>query len=113
MTRYLISFDDGSMDHLTAAELPAASVASRAVVAEAKAAGVWIWGCGIARQQATIVATDGTATPGPTPENKPVIGGLAIIEVESLDDALGWAAKIADACQCAQEVREILYDPES
>jgi hypothetical protein len=33
--------------------------------------------------------------------------------VPSRDEALAWAAKIADACQCPQEVREIGYDPES
>jgi len=26
---------------------------------------------------------------------------------------LQWAARFAAACQCAQEVREIMYDPES
>ena len=37
----------------------------------------------------------------------------SIIEVPSRDDALRWAAKFAAACRCAQEVREIMYDPES
>jgi hypothetical protein len=31
--------------------------------------------------------------------------------VPSRDDALQWAAKIAVACRCAQDVREILFDP--
>jgi len=26
---------------------------------------------------------------------------------------LRWAAKIAESCRCAQEVREIMFDPES
>jgi hypothetical protein len=59
------------------------------------------------------VATDGTVTDGPFPETKAVVGGFSIIEVPSRDDALKWAAKIAEACRCAQEVREIGYDPES
>ena len=42
MPRYLISFDDGSMDHIPEADLPAVGEASHAVVREAKAAGVWI-----------------------------------------------------------------------
>jgi hypothetical protein len=33
--------------------------------------------------------------------------------VPSRNEALKWAAKIAAACRCAQEVREIMYDPES
>jgi hypothetical protein len=113
MKRYLISFDDGSMDHITADELESVSKASRAVVREAREAGVWIFGGGVGRQQASIVATDGTASDGPFPETKAVIGGFAIFEVPSHEEALLWAGRIANACRCAQEVREIFYDPES
>jgi hypothetical protein len=113
MQRYLISFDDGSMDHIPEEDLPAVSQSSRAVVAEAKAAGVWIWGGGIVRQRASIVGTDGSVVDGPSPETKAVVGGFSIVEVPSREEALVWAAKIAVACRCAQEVREIGYDPES
>ncbi|HVV97678.1 MAG TPA: YciI family protein [Rhodanobacteraceae bacterium] len=112
MTRYLISFDDGSMT-FPEEDLPAVSEATHAVVREAKAAGVWIFGGGLLRQRASIVATDGSVADGPHPETKAVIGGFSIIEVPSRDEALMWAAKIASSCRCAQEVREILYDPES
>jgi hypothetical protein len=113
MPRYLISFDDGSMDHITQQELPAVGEAARAVVRDAKAAGVWIFGGGLLRQQATIVAPDGTASGGPVPETKAVVGGFSIIEVPSHDEALLWAARMAKSCRCAQEVREIMFDPES
>jgi len=39
-------------------------------------AGVWIFGCGLLRQQATIVGTDGTPTLGPFPETKAVVVGF-------------------------------------
>ena len=42
MPRYLISFDDGSMDHIPEEDWPAVGEASHAVVREAKAAEVWI-----------------------------------------------------------------------
>lgn len=113
MQRFLISFDDGAMDHIAEEDFPAVSDASHKVVREAKDAGVWIWGGGLFRQQASIVATDGTVSDGPFPETKAVVGGFSIIEVPSREDALEWAAKIAAACRCAQEVREIGYDPES
>jgi hypothetical protein len=113
MPRYLISFDDGSMDHIPDEELQAVGEAARRVVREARAAGVWIFGGGIRRQQATIVGVGGTAVPGPTPEIKAAIGGFSIIDVSSRDEALAWAARIAKACRCAQEVREIMFDPES
>jgi hypothetical protein len=111
--RYLISFDDGSMDHIPDADWRAVGEASHAVVREAKAAGVWIFGGGLLRQQATIVGTDGAATPGPFPETKAVVGGFSILEVATRDEALAWAARIAVGCRCAQEVREIMFDPES
>lgn len=113
MKRYLISFDDGAMNHITAAELPAVSEASHAVVRAAKDAGVWIWGCGVYRQKASIVSVDGTVADGPFPETKSVVGGFSIIEVATHREALDWAAKIAASCRCAQEVREIMFDPES
>ena len=113
MTRYLISFNDGAMDHISAEDLPEVGEAAHAVVREAKQAGVWIFGGGLLRQQASIVATDGTVADGPYPETKAVVGGFSIIEVPSREEALDWAAKIAAACRCAQEVREIMYDPES
>jgi hypothetical protein len=74
---------------------------------------VWIFGGGLLSQRASIVATDGTVADGPYPETKAVIGGFSIIEVPSREDALEWAARIAAACRCAQEVREIGYDPDS
>jgi hypothetical protein len=113
MPRYLISFDDGSMDHIPEEDLPAVGEASHAVVREIKQAGAWIFGAGVLRQQASIVATDGSVAGGPVPETKAVIGGFSIIEVPSREEALVWAAKIAESCRCAQEVREIGYDPES
>jgi hypothetical protein len=113
MARYLISFDDGSMDHIPDEDWPEVGKASHAVAQEAKDAGVWIFGAGLERQQATIVATDGAITDGPVPETKAVIGGFAIIEVASRAEALDWAARIARGCRCAQEVRDIMYDPES
>jgi hypothetical protein len=111
--RFLISFDDGSMDHIPEEDMPSVGEAAHQVVREAKDAGVWIFGCGLLRQQSTIVATDGTVKPGPVPETKAVVGGFSIIDVSSREEAHVWAAKFAAACRCAQEVREIMYDPES
>ncbi len=112
MKRYLISFDDGWMT-FPEEDLPAVAEASHQVVREAKEAGVWIFGGGLHTQRASIVATDGTVTAGPNPETKAVIGGFSIIEVPSREEALEWAARIAASCRCTQEVREIIYDPES
>lgn len=112
MTRYLISFNDGAMDHIPAEDLPDVGKAAHAVVQDAVNAGVFVFGTGLQRQRASVVAPDGMVTDGPYPETKEVIGGFVVVDVASREEALAWAAKIAGACRCAQEVREILPDPE-
>jgi hypothetical protein len=110
MTRYLISFDDGAMT-FPEEDLPAVTEAAVAVVKEAQTAGVWVFGAGVHSQRASIVATDGLVTDGPYPETKAVVGGFSILDVPSREEAFEWAAKIAVACRCAQEVRELMSDP--
>jgi hypothetical protein len=112
MTQYLISFNDGAMDHIPSEEMADVSKVTHAVVQEAVNAGVWVFGAGLERQRASIVATDGVLTDGPYPETKEVIGGFVVVDVASREEALEWAEKIAASCRCAQEVRELLPDPE-
>ena len=111
MTRYLISFDSGWMT-FPEEELPDVAKAGIAVIREAQDAGVWVYGAGLESQRASVVDTDGTVTDGPYPETKEVLGGFAVVDVPSRAEALEWAAKIAVACRCAQEVRELLPDPD-
>ena len=110
MTQYLISFDDGWM-RISKEDLPDVAEAAQAVAREARDAGVWVFSAGLESQRASVVATDGSVTDGPYPETKEVLGGFAVVDVPSRDDALKWAAKIAGACRCSQEVRELLRDP--
>lgn len=109
MPRYLISFDAHAMDHIPEEEMPAVAKAAHAVVDEAMAAGVWVFGGGLEHQQASIVATDGTVADGPYPD---AVGGFSVVDVPSREEALRWAAKIAVACRCAQEVHEFMPDPD-
>jgi len=109
MTRYLISFDAHAMDHIPDEDMPDVAKAAHAVVQEALNAGVYLFAGGLESQKASIVATDGTVTDGPYPE---AIGGVTVVDVPSREEALEWAAKIAVACRCAQEVREFGPDPE-
>ena len=113
MTKYLISFPSGAMV-IPEGELPAVADAAHAVVAEAKAAGVWVFGGGIDESIAPVMVDgDGTVTEGTHPQTRQIEGGYAVLEVSSRGDALEWASKIAAACRCAQEVRAFQYDPES
>jgi hypothetical protein len=113
MTQYLISFDAGAMDHIPDEDIPAVSKAAHAVIQEAVNAGVFVFAGGLESEKASIVATDGMVTDGPYPEAKEFIGGIAIVDVSAREEALEWAAKIAVACRCAQEVWKIMPDPET
>ena len=100
MTRYLISFPSGAMDHIPAEEFPAVGEA-------AMDAGVLVFGGGLAENvDPVMVAGDGTTTAGTYPQTKEFNGGFTVLDVSSREAALEWAAKIAAACRCAQEVRE-------
>lgn len=113
MAKYLISFPGPAMD-IPAAEMAAVSAAAHAVIRDAKAAGVYVFGGGINADVAPLmVAPNGTATDGTYPQTKEFSGGFCVLELPSRAIAIQWAAKIAKACRCSQELREFMYDPES
>jgi hypothetical protein len=112
MPRFIISFNDGDMqvqDH----EWQQVADDSHAVVREAKAAGVWIFGGGFHTYEPVVVTEGGVVTPGPIKASDVVLGGFSVLEVANRDEAYKWAAKIAKGCRCPQEVREFIDDPES
>jgi hypothetical protein len=107
MPRYLISFDEHAMDHIPEEDMPAVSEAAHAVVKEAQDAGVFVFAGGLDEGVDPVtVASDGTVTAGTFP-----LGGMTVVDVPSREAALEWAAKIAIACRCAQEVNAFLPDP--
>ena len=111
MTKYLISFPSAAMV-FPDEDLQAVSDAAHAVVQEAKDAGVWVFGGGI-DESIPPVMVDGTVHEGTYPQTTQLEGGYTVLELPSYDAALEWAAKIAVACRCAQEVRAFQYDPAS
>lgn len=113
MAKYLISFPSTAMT-VTGAELQAASDDSHAVVREAKAAGVWVFGGGI-DESVPPVMVDGTGTvlEGTYAETRHLGGGFAVLELATREEALEWARRIAAAGRCAQEVRVFGEDAES
>jgi hypothetical protein len=113
MTKYLISFPSGAMD-VPPGEFAAVVDASHAVVQEAKDAGVWIFGGGIDEGVPPVrVAADGSVTPGTYPETRRIEGGYSILDLPTREAAVEWAARIAAACRCPQELREFMHDPAS
>lgn len=113
MTKYLISFPAAAMD-VPADEMAAVGEASRRVIREAKEAGVYVFGGGInAEAGPLMVAGDGTVKNETYTQTKELDGGFCVMELPTREAAIQWAAKIAQACRCSQELREFYYDPES
>ncbi|OOC55084.1 MULTISPECIES: YciI family protein [Nocardiopsis] len=113
MTKYLISFPGEAMV-FPEEDLDAVVEASHAVIDEAKAAGVYVFGGGIDEDvDPVLVSGDGTVTEGTHPGHGVPTGGYTVLELPSREAALEWAAKIAAACRCSQEVRQFQYDPAS
>jgi len=112
MPRFIISFNDGDM-RVADDEWQQVADDSHAVVREAKAAGVWIFGGGFHTYEPVVVTEDGHVTPGPITKSDVVLGGFSVLEVKDAAEAYAWAAKIAKGCRCPQEVREFIDDPES
>lgn len=113
MAKYLISFPSAAMV-APAAEMDAVSRDSHAVIAQAKAAGVYVFGGGIdASVPPALVSADGAVAQGGYPWAPPLDGGLLVLELPTRADAVAWAARIAGACRCDQELRVFGFDPES
>lgn len=112
MTKYLISFPSDAMQ-LSETELVRAGIESRTVIAEAKAAGVYVFGGGINEcVDPVLVSADGSTTSGIYPSSH-LDGGFTLLELPTRADAKEWAQRIAVACRCSQELREFMYDPAS
>ncbi len=106
---FVISFGAHAMDHIPRGDMPDVANAAHAVCREAIKAGVFVCAGGLEDKRAGIVAADGTVTDGHHPE---AIGGFTVVDVQSRADALVWAARMAAACRCPQEVWEVRDDPE-
>lgn len=113
MAKYLISFPSAAMD-LTPDELEAAGRDSRAVMRDAKAAGVYVFAGGIDESlPPVLVAADGSVTNGGYPWAPTLDGGFTVLELPTREAAVDWAVRLAKACRCDQELRVFMFDAES
>jgi hypothetical protein len=80
-----------------------------AVKREMQAAGVWVFSGGLhPASTATVVEVrdgDVFTTDGPFAEGKEHLGGITIVDVPDLDEALAWAQKLSGAVTVPIEVR--------
>lgn len=112
MTKYLISFPSDAMV-LTEEEFPTVVAESHAVIEEAKAAGVYVFGGGIDEEVDPVLVTADGSTSREIYPGSELKGGFTVLEVPTREEAVEWARKIAVACRCSQELREFMYDPAS
>lgn len=107
MAMYLISFPSAAMV-VPKVELEAVGRAANNVVEEAKAAGVYVFACGINEDVSpALVSADGAVTVGGYPWAPALNGGFTVLELPSREEAVAWAARIAKACRCSQELRVV------
>jgi hypothetical protein len=113
MARYLISFPAAAMV-VPEGEWDAVVRDSHAVIEEAKAAGVYVFGGGIdAAVPPVLVSADGSVAEGGYPWAPALDGGFTVLELPSREQAVAWAARLARACRCEQELRAFGFDPQS
>ena len=113
MAKYLISFPSKAMV-VPDGEWEAVGRDAHAVIEEAKTAGVYVFGGGINEEvPPVLVSANGTFTDGGYPWAPSLNGGFTVLELPSRDEAVVWAARIAKACRCDQELRVFGFDPQS
>lgn len=113
MAKYLISFPSKAMV-VPEGEWEAVVRDSHAVIDEAKAAGVYVFGGGIDESvPPVLVSGDGVVAEGGYSWAPPLNGGFTVLELPSREEAIAWAARLAKACRCQQELRAFGFDPQS
>jgi len=113
MAKYLISFPSAAMV-VPDDEFATVGDDARAVIEEAKAAGVHVYAGGIDESvPPVLVSADGSVAEGGYPWAPALDGGFTILELPSHEAAVAWAARIAKACRCRQELRVFMFDPRS
>lgn len=110
MAKYLISFPSAAMD-VPLTEWEEARRDLHAVIDHAKAAGVFVFGGGIDESvPPLLVSADGAVLEGGYLWSPPIDGGFTVLELRSREEAVEWAARVARACRCDQELRVFQID---
>jgi hypothetical protein len=111
----MIYGDESVWESFSAEERKAVYDRYRAFGDEGRAAGVVVGGNELAatRDATTVRVRDGETlvTDGPYTEVKEALGGYYVLECDSMEEALDWAARIPAAEHGAVEVRPLYVDP--
>jgi hypothetical protein len=115
--KFLLSIytDESSFADATPEDASNMTAAYSTLTREMEAAGIVLGGEGLqpTSTATTVRVRDGERllTDGPFAETREALGGFYLIDVDDLDAALGWAAKIPGAAWGSIEVRPVMnYD---
>ncbi len=113
----LIYADEGAWERMADADRAAAYERYREFAEAARSAGVLVGGNELAATaSATTVRVrdhERLVSDGPYAEVKEALGGYFILDCPTIDDALGWAARIPAAQHGAVEIRAVHVDQEA
>jgi hypothetical protein len=99
-----------------AGKLPAPEVGEAVgkVVEDLSKAGVLLFAEGVHRSslgaRVKVDAGKRTVTDGPFAETKELVGGMIVVEVRNRDEAIEWAARLAEALGQEVEVRRVVEE---
>lgn len=110
MTEYLIYFNQQWVGDHTEDWFRGRGPLAKAVVAEMKSAGVYVFAGGLEEEGGRIYSVDPTGgsaviTEGRHVETTEFMGGFAVVNVADDEAAKMWAGKVAVACGWPYEVR--------
>jgi hypothetical protein len=110
MTHYLLYFNQQWVGDHPEEWFRGRGPRAMAVVNEMAEAGVYVFAGGLEEEDGPIYSAEPTGddvliTDGPYVETKEWLGGFAVVDVASDEEAKMWAGKIAKACGWAHEVR--------
>nr|WP_174264639.1 YciI family protein [Phytoactinopolyspora halotolerans] len=116
VNRYLLSIYQPDGGSPPAEVLDSVIENVRAVNAEMREAGAWVFAAGLHPSSATAVVrpqdADVLVTDGPYIEGKEHVGGFTVIQAPDIDAALEWGRKLSRALTLPVEVRPVLDESE-
>ena len=110
MAEYLIFFNQQWVGDHTEEWFRSRGPLAMAVTEAMREAGVYVFAGGLEEDPKAAFAADATSgklriTDGPYAETKEFLGGFAIVNVATEEEARRWAGRVAEACGWPQEVR--------
>jgi hypothetical protein len=112
MAGYIIYFNQQWVGDHDEAWFRSRGPLARAVVDEMKAAGAYLYACGVEEDIDAAFSADATGgelrfADGPYRRTAEYLGGFAVVDVADDEAARHWAGKLAVACGWPQEVRRV------